>query len=61
VITALRDDHGRLTGFAKITRDLTERRNAEEAIGELAGRLFLLQTKNASGSRASCTTARAPI
>jgi len=43
VITALHDDHGRLTGFAKITRDLTERRNAEEAIGELSGRLFLLQ------------------
>ena len=43
VITALRDDSGRLTGFAKITRDLTERRKAEQAIGELAGRLFLIQ------------------
>jgi PAS domain S-box-containing protein len=43
VITALHDNSGRLTGFAKITRDLTERRKAEEAIGELAGRLFLLQ------------------
>ena len=43
VITALHDDAGRLTGFAKITRDLTERRKAEEAIGELAGRLLLLQ------------------
>ena len=30
VITALRDDRGELKGFAKITRDLTERRNAEE-------------------------------
>jgi hypothetical protein len=28
-ITALRDDHGRLRGFAKLTRDLTERRRAE--------------------------------
>ena len=32
VITALRDDEGRLRGFAKITRDLTERRQAEERL-----------------------------
>ena len=43
VITAVRDDHGELIGFAKITRDLTERRNAEAAIGELSGRLLRLQ------------------
>jgi PAS domain S-box-containing protein len=30
VITALRDDAGRLIGFAKVTRDLTERRAMEE-------------------------------
>ncbi len=30
VITALRDDSGTLRGFAKVTRDLTERRQAEE-------------------------------
>ncbi len=30
IITALRDDDGRLLGFAKVTRDLTERRQAEE-------------------------------
>ncbi|MEA2699218.1 MAG: hypothetical protein QOI66_3489 [Myxococcales bacterium] len=30
VITALRDDCGEISGFAKVTRDLTERRNAEE-------------------------------
>ncbi len=29
VITALRDEAGKLTGFAKITRDVTERRNLE--------------------------------
>ncbi len=29
LITALRDDHGNLVGFAKITRDLTERRENE--------------------------------
>lgn len=33
VITALRDDAGALTGFSKVTRDVTERRRAEEALG----------------------------
>jgi len=32
VITALRDDRGKLLGFAKVTRDLTERRRAEQAL-----------------------------
>ena len=32
VITALRDPAGTLVGFAKVTRDLTERRRAEEAL-----------------------------
>ena len=31
-ITAVRDDDGRLTGFAKVTRDLTERKRAEDAL-----------------------------
>ena len=30
-ITALRDDDGRLSGFAKLTRDLTERKRTEAA------------------------------
>jgi PAS domain S-box-containing protein len=30
VITALRDDRGRLRGFGKVTRDMTDRRRAEE-------------------------------
>jgi PAS domain S-box-containing protein len=33
-ITAVRDDAGRLTGFAKVTRDLTERKRAEDALRE---------------------------
>jgi PAS domain S-box-containing protein len=36
VLTALRDDTGRLTGFAKITRDLTEKLTAEENARRLA-------------------------
>ncbi|MEO8033822.1 MAG: PAS domain S-box protein [Acidobacteriota bacterium] len=30
VITAVRDAHGELVGFAKVTRDITERKNSEE-------------------------------
>jgi PAS domain S-box-containing protein len=36
VITALRDETGTLLGFAKITRDLTARKQAEERTRELA-------------------------
>lgn len=39
IITALRDDDGRLLGFGKVTRDLTERRAAEERAIEDARRL----------------------
>jgi PAS domain S-box-containing protein len=35
IITALRDPSGKLTGFAKITQDMTERREAEERIQSL--------------------------
>ncbi len=34
VITALHDEKGQLRGFAKVTRDLTERRRNEEALRE---------------------------
>ena len=34
IATAVRDDGGRLVGFTKISRDLTERRRAEEALRE---------------------------
>lgn len=36
IITALRDPEGRLLGFAKVTRDLTARREAEEQARRLA-------------------------
>jgi PAS domain S-box-containing protein len=43
IITALRDSAGELSGFSKVTRDLTERRRTEAVMEELSGRLFLLQ------------------
>jgi PAS domain S-box-containing protein len=39
VITALRDEAGKLRGFAKIARDMTERRRAEEQLRRTAAEL----------------------
>jgi PAS domain S-box-containing protein len=41
VITALRNEHGVLVGFAKVTRDLTERRAAEQELRATAEELAL--------------------
>jgi PAS domain S-box-containing protein len=40
VITALRDKDGKLRGFGKVTRDLSERRLAEERIKKQAHEIF---------------------
>jgi PAS domain S-box-containing protein len=42
VLTALRDKSGRLRGFAKVTRDITEQRHAEQSLAILADASRLL-------------------
>jgi len=46
VITALRDDDGTLVGFAKVTRDLTERRAAEQRSVDDARRVAAAEAAN---------------
>jgi PAS domain S-box-containing protein len=43
VITALWDSEGRLQGFSKVTRDITERKQAEDNVREISGRLLQIQ------------------
>jgi len=43
VVTALRDDEGRLQGFSKVSRNITERKRAEDSVRELSGRLLQIQ------------------
>jgi PAS domain S-box-containing protein len=46
VITALRDTHGTLVGFAKVTRDLTERKLSEQQRLEDARRVAISEEAN---------------
>lgn len=49
VIDPIRDDRGRHLGFAKITRDLTERRQLEEALEQSREQFFQAQKMEAIG------------
>jgi PAS domain S-box-containing protein len=55
VITAVRDENGDLIGFAKVTRDLTERRNAEQRA--LADARRLAESESANAAKAEFLTA----
>jgi PAS domain S-box-containing protein len=49
VLDAIRDDKGALVGFAKITRDVTEKREASEALTRANAALFQSQKMQAIG------------
>ncbi|HSZ52959.1 MAG TPA: PAS domain S-box protein [Caulobacteraceae bacterium] len=49
IIDALRSDYGELLGFAKITRDITERKEAERALEQARQALFQSQKMDALG------------
>jgi len=49
VIDAIHNDDGKLLGFAKITRDVTERRQAQEELEEARAALFQAQKLQALG------------
>lgn len=49
VIDAIHDESGNLIGFAKITRDITERRNAQEALERAHRQLAQAQKMEALG------------
>lgn len=51
LVTALRDDAGRLRGFAKVTRDFTARRKAEETARELAAQRAAREVAEAAEAR----------
>ena len=50
VITALRDERGELVGYAKVTRDLTERKRSEERAIADAHRVALAEAANRAKS-----------
>jgi PAS domain S-box-containing protein len=49
VVDAIRDEAGELVGFAKITRDLTEKKAAEDALAEANRALFQSQKMESIG------------
>lgn len=51
IITAVRDSHGELAGFAKVTRDLTERRASQERALQDARRIVKEETERTAAER----------
>jgi PAS domain S-box-containing protein len=49
VIDRIRDDAGNLVGFAKVTRDMTERKQAQEKLKEVQDQLVASQKLEAVG------------
>ncbi|WP_250477294.1 PAS domain S-box protein [Caballeronia sp. INML1] len=49
IVDAIRDDSGALLGFAKITRDVTEKREADKLLEETKAALFRAQKMEAIG------------
>ena len=49
VIDPIRSDSGEIIGFAKVTRDMTERRNAQEELARAREQLFQMQKLEAIG------------
>ena len=61
VIDAIRNEQGDLLGFAKVTRDITDKKNAQEALEATRAALFQSQKmrlsgRSSAGSRTTSTT-----
>jgi PAS domain S-box-containing protein len=61
VITAMRDNTGRLRGFGKVTRDMTVRRQAEENLREHANRMAELEQTKAQFLNLASHELRGPL
>jgi C4-dicarboxylate-specific signal transduction histidine kinase len=49
VIDAIYDENGKLSGFAKVTRDITERQDAQQKLREAQQQLLASQKMEAVG------------
>ncbi|HEY9046471.1 MAG TPA: PAS domain S-box protein [Ohtaekwangia sp.] len=61
VITALHDDEGRVIGFTKVTRDLTERKEAENKLAAKNAALERMNQELSSFAYASSHDLQAPL